>query len=394
MKKRYLTSVIQEDVKEKMVFIAGPRQVGKTTLSQGIAKLFSNSLYLLWDKKEDRMKMMKSAWPAEASLIILDELHKYKKWKTYIKGEYDHYKNKHHFIVTGSARLDVYRKGGDSLQGRYHHYRLHPFSIAEMDSKQTPQNVEPFKELKFSQEFDDKKNTKALQKLLEFSGFPEPLLAENVRTHRRWQKQRMERFFREDIRDLGNIQDLSSMQLLIDLLPEKAANLLSLNSIREDLDVSHKALSRWVTILEKLYFCYLIRPFNHKFIRSIKKQPKMYLWDWTLLQDKGLRYENLIASHLLKYCHFLEDYHGYKAELFFLRDVDKREVDFLVTVDRKPWFAVEAKSGSQKPSPHLKYFKSHINIPYVYQVVCEDCEDVVVDGIRVMPASKFLLGLV
>lgn len=388
IQKRYLEPFIQEDLTQKMVFLAGPRQVGKTTLAQEIAKSSPPSLYLSWDRREDRGQILNAQWPLEKTVIIFDELHKYGRWKRFIKGEYDKFKGHHRFIITGSARLDIYRKGGDSLQGRYHHFRLHPFTLKELLGEK-PQ-IKIFQEISFGTPSD--KNL--LGALFQWSGFPEPILGQRERIHRRWQKERLERFFREDIRDLENVRDISSMQILTDLLPDRAANILSLNSLREDLEVSHRAISHWMDILERLYFVFRIRPFESRRTRGLKKQTKLYLWDWSLIANPAFRFENMVACHLLKLCHFLEDTEGYSAELFYLRDVDKREVDFLVTIGRKPWFAVEAKFSDTTPSPHLHYFGERLKIPFLYQVVREGIKEFVQDSLRVLPAEKFLSGLI
>jgi predicted AAA+ superfamily ATPase len=388
---RTIEKYIKEDLQQKMVFLAGPRQVGKTTLAQHILTSARNpqSHYYLWDNREDRQKIMQAKWPAEAeSLVVLDELHKYKKWKGWLKGEFDKHRKRLHFLVTGSARMDIYRRGGDSLQGRYHHYRLHPFSLNEMAGRIPP--IKLMKELSFQ----PGTHSENLLHLFKWSGFPEPILAESDRTHRRWQKERLERFFREDVRDLETIRDMSLLQILSDILPTKVGSPLSLNSLRENLEVSHRSVTRWMDIFERLYFLFRILPFSSRMVRSLKKEAKMYLWDWTLIMEKGARLENLVASHLLKFCHFLEDTEGYDAKLCYLRDVDGREVDFLVTLKNEPWFAVEVKTSDSNPSASLKYFGDRLRIPFLYQVVLDTKVDILNQNIRVMPVDKFLSGLV
>jgi uncharacterized protein len=387
---RYLESNISRDLKNKMVFLAGPRQVGKTTMAQEIMKTMGDGEYLIWDNSQDRRRMLKAEWPLGETTLILDELHKYRKWKQWIKGEYDKNKKRLHFLVTGSARMDIYRKGGDSLQGRYHHYRLHPFSLAERDSQRRAKPIKPLQQLILSEDLDQTR----LDLLFMLSGFPEPFLSRSESVHRRWQKERLERFFREDVRDLENVRDLSSLQILSDILPEKVGAPLSLNSLREDLSVSHRAVSHWIDIFDRLYFSFRLRPYSRKQIRGLKKEPKIYLWDWTLVKDPAIRFENLVASHLLKFCHFLEDNQGYKIELFYLRDVSKREVDFLVTADKKPWFAVEAKFKETSPSPHLRYFGDRLKIPQLYQVIYQPDREFKKGKIQVVSAARFLGSLV
>lgn len=389
-KRRYLTAPITEDLRDKMVFIGGPRQVGKTTLARElIGSHFSETAYFNWDNKQDRRRLMASEWPTGAQLLIFDEIHKYRGWKSFIKGEFDTHKDKYRFIVTGSARLDIYRKGGDSLQGRYHHYRLHPFSVAELENISAPGFI-PFKELPIGAA----KAASAFALLEKRGGFPEPLFAGNDRVLRRWHNERNERLLREDIRDVELIRDISSLQLLSDMLPSKVGALLSANSLREDLEVSHRAVSSWLDILERFYYHFRIRPFSRSRIRSIKKEPKLYLWDWSEVPNDPARYENMVASHLLKFVHWLHDREGFKANLYFLRDTSMREVDFLVTVDEKPWFSVEVKSQSEHLAPNLPYFRDRLEIPFNYQLVKKQGIDKVVDGIRIISADKFLAALV
>ena len=229
---------------------------------------------------------------------------------------------------------------------------------------------------------------------MQFGGFPEPFLAQSVRTLRRWQKERLDRFFREDVRDLETIRDLSSIELLADLLSKRVASPLSLNSLREDLEVSHRALTSWMDILDRLYYIFRVRPFASSAVKSLRKMPKIYLWDPSSVAAPGPRFENLVALHLLKLCHYLNDHEGYRAELHYLRDRFGREVDFLVTLDRKPWFAVEAKVHETEIDPALIYFRERLRIPWSYQVVLESDRDYLQEGVRCLPARLFLAALI
>jgi len=389
LKNRYLTQYVGDDLAERMVFVGGPRQVGKTTLAKDIiAKQFRSAGYFNWDNRNDRREMMRSNWPGNAELIILDEIHKYKKWKSFVKGEYDSLKSKYRFLVTGSARLDIYRRGGDSMLGRYHYYRLPPFSLAEVtDRVFVPQIM---KEITIP----GKDQKEAFSTLDRFGGFPEPFLKQNTRVLRRWHNEKSSRLFREDIRDVTAVRDIVSMQLLGDLLPERAGSLLSINSLREDLEVSHRALSSWLDILEAFYYCFRIYPYVGKNFRSLKKEAKLYLWDWSEIGDDGPRFENCVAAHLLKLTHFLHDFEGYKARLHFLRSAEKKEVDFLVTIDEKPWFAVEVKMNATAVSPHLYYFRDKLRIPFCYQVIKSTGVDRFIKGVRLISADRFLAGLI
>ena len=390
LKKRYLYSHLASDLKEKMVFIGGPRQVGKTTLAQFIGKNnYQRPVYLNWDFREDRKKILDEKFESEADLIIFDEIHKYKNWRNYLKGEFDKNKDRFDILVTGSARLDLYRRGGDSLLGRYHYLRLHPFS--EREIMNIDPNIEIFKELKFAVH---NYAHEIFDQLFQFGGFPEPFIKKDLKTLRRFHNERLDRIVREDIRDIENVRDLSSLQVLVEILPGRVGSLFSANSLKEDLGVTHKTISLWLDVLERFYYHFRIYPFTSTTIRSLRKEPKVYLWDWSQIDNEAARFENMVASHLLKTIHFLYDTEGYKAELHFLRDREGREVDFLVSVNKKPWMAVEVKLSNKEISKNLKYFSERLKIPFIYQVVKEKGVDFTVNGIRAISADKFLSGLV
>jgi predicted AAA+ superfamily ATPase len=332
-----------------MVFIGGPRQVGKTTLALGLIGTSDKSspAYLNWDAVADKKRIRNADLPFSEPIIILDEIHKHKAWRGLVKGLFDKTSPTNKYIVTGSARLDFYRHGGDSLQGRYHYYRLHPLSLREVSQAPTLTDVE---------------------KLLEFGGFPEPFFRGDRRYLRRWQREYYDRVLTDDLRDLEKITDIGKMGLLVDELPKKVGSILSVKSLREYLEVAHATSERWIQILERIYVCYRVAPLSGSKIRAVKKEKKLFLWDWSHVEDKGNRFENMVASQLLKFCHFQEDTEGYKMELRFLRDVDKREIDFVVLKQGKPLFAVEVKTGEKNLSPHIGYFSSRLPIPKFYQV--------------------------
>ena len=376
-----------------MVFVSGSRQVGKTTLARQIGQNYFTDkyAYLNWDNRQDRKAILSSAFSPDAKLFIFDELHKYKSWKNYLKGEYDKRKDSINILVTGSARLDIYRKGGDSLLGRFCSYRLHPLSMAELLNKQSPKAV-PYKDISF---YNTKRADKELfSALLKFGGFPHIFLKQSDRELRRWHNERMDRLIKEDVRDVENLRDLSSLQVLVEIIPGKVGSLFSLNSLREDLNVTHKTISLWVNILEKFYYHFRIYPFQSSIIKSLRKEPKIYLWDWSEVEDENARFENMVASHLLKFCHFLIDREGYKAQLYYLRDKEQREVDFLVAVDNKPWFCVEAKNSFKNIPSALRYFSHKLKIPFSFQVIKDKDVDFIKDGFRIISANKFLSAFV
>lgn len=367
---RYLKHPIAADLSSKMVFIGGPRQVGKTTLSLGFLSPASekNPAYLNWDRVLDRSLILKDQIPLSEPLIVFDEIHKYRNWRSLMKGLYDKNKSENQFLVTGSARLDHFRKGGDSLLGRYHYYRLHPFSLRELHAKP---------------------NKEDLKQLMQLGGFPEPLFAKNKTTLRRWQKERIQRVVYEDLRDLETIKEISLIELLVESLPARVGSPLSLNSLSEDLQVSQPTVARWLTILDNLYMTFRISPYGAPKIRAVKKEQKIYFWDWTQNESSGAVLENLVASQLLKYCHFKEDTEGFKMELRFLRDTDRREVDFVVLQDKHPIFAVECKTGEKALSPHISYFSQRTSIPAFYQVHLGTKEYGKESTGRVLPFEKF-----
>ncbi len=299
--------------------------------------------------------------------MVLDEVHKYTKWRSLVKGLYDKYSPDLSILVTGSARLEHFRKGGDSLFGRYHYYRLHPLTLTEVDPSLSRKNTE---------------------KLLRFGGFPEPFTEASDTFYRRWRKERLSRVVYQDLRDLETISDLSKMELLVDSLPQRVGSALSVKSLQEDLEVSPNTVSRWLEVLEAVYYCYRIIPYGAPKIRAVKKANKLYLWDWAEIESPGPRFENLVASHLLKFCHYTEDVLGHKMELRYLRDVDLREIDFVVLKDKKPLFAVECKTGDKQISPSIKYFRDRTDIPKFYQIHLGTAEykD---KNIHVLPFEKF-----
>lgn len=346
--KRYLAPLVKADLEEKMVFLGGPRQVGKTTFSLHLlgAANHYHPAYLNWDFTPDQQKILKNELPPRQNLLVFDELHKYARWRQFIKGLYDKRPAKMQILVTGSARLDYYNKGGDSLHGRYHYYRLHPFTLPELGS--------------FARSDEEA--------LLHFGGFPEPLFKASDKFLRRWRMERHRRIIREDLRDLEHVRELSLIEHLLQLLPERIGGILSVQSLREILQVAHESVERWLTALENMYLIFRVQPYTAKKIRAVKKERKLFFWDWGTATDEGARFENMVASHLLKYCHFIEDSEGHEMELRFLRDTDGREIDFLVLRDGHPEFAVECKTGEKELSKRIAYFKTRVGIPEVYQV--------------------------
>ena len=373
--KTSIYELVKADLAKKMVFLAGPRQVGKTTFAQGLLKKFRDDhpAYLNWDNVHDRKKITTAEIPLKEKLIVFDEIHKRKNWQILVKGIWDTWKNTQKFIVAGSARLDIFRKGGDSMLGRYHYYRIHPYTLPELGIN--PEN---------------------LKTLMLYGGFPEPLIERNETELRRWHLQRISKIVRIDLRDLENVSDLDKVELLAESLQSKVGSLFSYKSLAEDLETSDKTIKRWVKILDSLYYCYLIAPYGSTKIKALKKTQKLYLWDWSQIENESARFENMVASHLLKLCDYWQDVLGYRTELRYIRDETGKECDFIVLKDRKPVFAVECKLNSTDISPSLLYFKSKLNIPKWYQVNLNNKNRIVDPTFSILSFDKFCkeVGLV
>lgn len=368
--RRYLLEQVQQDLARKMVFVGGPRQVGKTTLAKSL--VLGPPGYLNWDISADREKLLKQQLPI-ASLWVFDELHKYRGWRNFLKGLYDGKPKEQQILVTGSARLDYYRYSGDSLQGRYHYLRLHPLSMAELNSKKS----------------DD------LMQLLRLGGFPEPFFEGLEVEAKRWSREYRTRLIREDLVQLEKVYDLGALEQLAMRLPDLVGSPLSINALREDLQISHKTVSNWLHIFERLYAIFRLKPFGAPKIRAVKKEQKHYQFDWTLVPELPQRFENLVASALLKWVQFLEDTTGEEIELRYFRDIDGREVDFVVTRSKKLTLMVECKWNDDDVSPALRYLKTRFPAAEAWQISAVGQKDFWdSQGIRVCPATEFLSELV
>jgi uncharacterized protein len=374
--KRIYEAVFEEHLEEnrQMLFLVGPRQVGKTTTSLEVSEPYKHHFYFNWDIQSDRIKIVEGPDAvAEAigldtltknnPVVVFDELHKYGKWKTFLKGFFDKYSKRVHIIVTGSARLDVYKAGGDSLMGRYFCYRLHPLSVAEI--------LDPT--LKKTEISDPKKiNHEQFSNLLTFGGFPEPFLKQTPQFYTRWKRTRTQQLFEEDLRDLTKIQELGQIQVLAEVLRQQVGQLTSYTELAKKVNVSIDTIRRWLEILKSFYYCYTLQPWSKNVVRSLLKEPKVFLWDWSCTADAGARAENFIASHLLKAVHFWTDRGWGDYELYYLRDKEKREVDFLLTKDGKPWCLVEVKNSSNgSPSKSLYYFQEMLEAEFAVQVAID-----------------------
>ncbi len=350
---RYIASHILDDLRKKMVFVGGPRQVGKTTLAKAIlAKNFPAGIYLNWDYDEDRQDILQKRWSDENDLLIFDELHKFPRWKSWIKGIYDVSHEIHSFLITGSARLDIYRRGGDSLMGRYHYWRLHPFTLDEIPNG-----------------FSSKD---AFNRLMTVGGFPEPFLDGDEREARRWRRERFDRVIREDVRDLESVRNIQLLSMFLDLLRHRVGGLVRLSNIASDIQISPKTAKSWLEVLERMYLVFSVRPYTKSLPRAVLKPPKVYFFDnGDVLGDEGVRFENLVATSLLKRLHFLEDRDGYCYELRYIRDKEGREVDFAVIKDGHLEELIEAKYSDDSISRHLQYYAERLKPAKATQIVAK-----------------------
>lgn len=356
---------------DQMAFLSGPRQVGKTTISTNFCKTKDYCKYLNWDITKDRTiilgaeeKLIESL-PIDAiledkPLIVFDEIHKYKHWKNYLKGFIDEYKTKLDILITGSAKLNIIRRGGDSLTGRYFLYRVHPLTVREL---QTISLLET--ELSSPKKLSDDE----FAALFKFGGFPEPFTKQTEKFFNRWQLLRQEQVLREDIKNGAQIHDLAHLEVLAELLKHQATKQVRYTELAKKIRIADTSIRRWITVLENYYYCFLLKPWTKNISRSLIKEPKAYLWDWSIIEDLGSKVENFVACHLLKAVHYWQDVGMGKYALNFIRDKEKQEVDFLITKNDKPWILIEVKTSEKtKLSRSLVIFKEQLKVPYAFQL--------------------------
>lgn len=350
---------------KQIAFVLGPRQVGKTTTCRAYAK---NHSYFNWDDERTRQIILKgqNALAEEigfnkSQIVVFDELHKYPEWKNFIKGFYDVYaKDNFQVIITGSANFNIYRKGADSLMGRYFLYRMHPLTVGEIAYKTYSDY-----EIRKPKSITDS----AFKSLLTYGGFPEPFLKSDKKFFNKWEGLRKQLLFREDLRDLTRIHEINQVEVLAELIQLNASQQCSYSSYSKKIRASENSVRSWISAIESLYYCFRITPWSNNISKSLTKEPKIYLWDWSSIDDEGARNENFVASHLLKAVHWWSDNGFGDYDLFYLRTFEKREVDFLVTKNKKPWFLVEVKTKEEKLNKNLSYFQERTNAEHAFQVV-------------------------
>jgi predicted AAA+ superfamily ATPase len=388
---------------KRMVFLAGPRQSGKTTLAEIISESFTNKVYFNWDIAEHRARLIENPTFFEAverkdpstPLIVFDEIHKYKEWKNYLKGVYDQFHDRYQFLVSGSGRLDIYQRGGDSLAGRYYLFHLWPFTVCELGNRNSLIDDWLRDPLKINME--DQERLKGIWSLLStLSGFPEPYLSNRTRTYRRWTNAYSQQLIREDVRDLTAIKSVGDLELLYLLLPSKVGSPISIPSLAGDLRASYNSVRTWISVFERFFLIFSIGPWTQNIARAIQKERKIYLFDSPRIEDASARFENMVALELWRAVTSWNDLGHGSFSLHFIKNKEQQEVDFLIANKRKPFLLVESKLSDMETSPALKKFQRALNIPAVQLV--EESEGYRIlsnerQSILVVPAYQWLSHL-
>ena len=372
--KRYLQKNVPNDLKKKMVFITGPRQVGKTFLAKSIQQEFKKSIYLNNDDIEDLKTIQKRIWPLNTNLIILDEIHKLKNWKNYLKGTFDTRSANQTFLITGSARLDTFRQTGESLAGRYFLYHLNPLSVKELAGTMPAYE--------------------AVSALNTLGGFPEPFLSSSDEYARRWRQQYYTDIVREDIMDFSRINEIRAIKLLLEMLRKRVGSPLSYVSLAEDIQIAPNTVRKYIDILESLHIIFIVRPYHKNIARSILKEPKIYFYDSGYVEgNEGTRLENTVATSLLKHIQYLRDANGAELSLHYMRTKDGKEVDFALAQKDSLTHFIEVKLSDSAVDKNLKYFKERYSHVDAVQLVHNIRHDKEINNIKIIQAGKWLAEL-
>nr|CAX83822.1 uncharcterized ATPase [uncultured bacterium] len=368
--KRYIEPFVVKDCVKKIILISGPRQSGKTTFAKN---LFHEFEYLNYDAQNDRHAITKMQWKRNVQAVLFDELHKMPEWKRWLKGIYDTEGNKPHIIVTGSANLEIFKKAGDSLAGRYFRFRMHPIDLKEARLYWKDDVQEIF------------------NRLMTVGGFPEPFLEGKTNFHRRWQKSHLDIMLRQDFLDLYAVRSLKSLEVLLSMLESRVGGSISYANLANDLQVDSKTVRSWIDMLENIYAVFRVTPYHKNIARSILKEPKFYFYDLPRASTEGARLENLVACALLKELNFVEDTEGFSLTLHYLRTKDGNEIDFLIVCNDKPVLAIEVKTSDDQPSKNFNVFRNFIgDIPCVQLVLNLKKEFDTQDGVQVRNLIDYL----
>ena len=370
LRERYYSHVFENHLRSyrQMLFVSGARQVGKTTTCRALG-----TVYLDWDNETHREIILDGpravaefaeldlASEGALAVVVFDELHKYSRWKLFLKGFFDTYEDRCRVVLTGSTRLDVYQRGGDSLMGRYFPYCMHPFSVGELTNRFGMGLPQPPCAI----------SDEDWEALWEFGGFPEPFVTRTTAFSKRWKDLRRMQLLKEDIRDLTRIRELDQLAILEKLLSSRSGEQLIFSTLGSRVRVSENTVRSWIDTLGSLHHGFLVRPWFRNINKALRKEPKWYLRDWSGVADAGKRAETMVACHLLKAVDAWNDSGQGDFELRYLRDKQKREVDFVVVRDEEPWFLVETKKSDKKLSPALAYFQEATSAPHAFQIVVD-----------------------
>ncbi len=343
---RSIKPFIEEYIDDKIVLLSGPRQVGKTFLSKSLR---NRAQYFNFDFSEDREILISKTWKRDQQLIVFDEIHKMKKWKQWIKGIYDKEKGDNLYLLTGSSRMDTFKKVGDSLAGRYVSARLNPFSLKELNTKNPKKSAED---------------------MIVLGSFPEPLLSGSERKAAIWRKTHLDIIIRQDLIQLESIRDLMSIEMLIHSLRKRVGQQIVYANLANELGVSPHTIKKWIQVLESLFVIFVVYPYTKNVLDAIKKEPKIYFYDiGQISADIGFKIENLVALHLLKRNQFLEDTEGKTIRLGYLRDKNKREIDFAIEENGRLTHLIEVKKSEDGFNPNLNYFSLRLQPTKALQLV-------------------------
>lgn len=374
--KRYLDDQIRQDLQKKMVLLTGPRQVGKTTLSQQLLTEFEGGQYLNYDVVAHRKVIQDQSWRQSAPLLVFDEIHKMPNWKSWLKGVYDGRAPGQSVFIAGSARMETFQQTGESLAGRYFKWRLHPLSVREWcDAHQ----VSPHE---------------ALTHLMARGGFPEPALADNEADAQRWRKEYFIGLVREDVLEFSRLKEVNAMRLFAEMLRSRVGSPLSIASMARDLNVSPVTLNKYLEILQALFIVFVVRPWHRNIARATLQAPKIYFYDTGLvLGDEGLKFENLVACHLLKNVQWKQDTRGASVDLHYIRTKDEAEVDFCLSEGNTLTHLIECKLSDTKPHLALGRFAQQWTDALTVQLVRECKAEADTGRLQIRDAAKWLAAL-
>ncbi|MBP7653273.1 ATP-binding protein [Candidatus Dependentiae bacterium] len=399
---RYIETYLFE-LPKKMFFLYGPRQSGKTTTAKKIIKQ-KDGAYFNWDDLAVRREYLKNPRflydyikPGKENIFVFDEIHKLKNWKNTLKGIYDEFSDKCKIIVTGSAWLDTFLKAGDSLAGRYFAYKFNPFGISEfaqefsiIENNALPLSFEWIQNHLQDFQLKNKKTEKSFETLFRLNSFPEPVISNNSNFVNKWSNDYIRQISREDIQTLANIENITTVENLMFLLPERIGSQLQIQSIAEDLQITYKTVAKYIDLLKRVFLIFEVSPYNKSLSRAIKKEKKIYFYDYSLTANDGSRFENFVALNLLMYINRLNDCGLGSYSLHFLKDKDGHEVDFLIAHKTKPVLLIEVKLSETDLSKSSHYWINKLNIPFIQVVKNMDTAIQKQKNVLIIPAAGYL----